>query len=163
MAVCGLAFQVYPRVCGGSVPAVGRGGLRMGLSPRVRGKLRNSLESHAKTRSIPACAGEAMALRNAPAKLKVYPRVCGGSRAPLDAKMAAQGLSPRVRGKPSCGTKGWPAGRSIPACAGEANWAAKTAMASSVYPRVCGGSPDRRENRLIRQGLSPRVRGKRLH
>ena len=29
-----------------------------------------------------------------------------------------------------------------------------------VYPRVCGGSVGGRRGRLVKQGLSPRVRGK---
>ena len=70
------------------------------------------------------------------------------------------GLSPRVRGKPAREILRWPAGRSIPACAGEAAQPLMSAAVSRVYPRVCGGSVDEPwvDSRIY--GLSPRVRGK---
>ena len=50
--------EVYPRVCGGAsaTPAGRQGGL--GLSPRVRGSLRQPRHHPARNGSIPACAGE---------------------------------------------------------------------------------------------------------
>ena len=51
---------------------------------------------------------------------------------------------------------------SIPACAGEAGAGAGGAGRNSVYPRVCGGSVLIRVSANHREGLSPRVRGKRI-
>ena len=49
---------VYPRVCGGTMPANTRGRSIIGLSPRVRGNLLLMRCSLVSIRSIPACAGE---------------------------------------------------------------------------------------------------------
>ena len=48
---------------------------------------------------------------------------------------------------------------SIPACAGEPSAAASSASASTVYPRVCGGTSVPGWRILTGLGLSPRVRG----
>ena len=112
--------SVYPRVCGGSDAerAVCRCG--RGLSPRVRGKLNIDGQRQGERRSIPACAGEARPYSCSMNRRSVYPRVCGGSVFQYLFRIAAPGLSPRVRGKRRTA---YPAARfrgSIPACAGEA-------------------------------------------
>ncbi len=50
---------------------------------------------------------------------------------------------------------------SIPACAGEPESGDQGRYAEEVYPRVCGGTRERRSGPLCRGGLSPRVRGNR--
>ena len=70
-------------------------------------------------RSIPAWAGET-SLPRIPAHITaVYPRVGGGNRIPIADKAAAEGLSPRGRGKPSATAGVTAMARSIPAWAGE--------------------------------------------
>ena len=49
--------------------------------------------------------------------------------------------------------------RSIPACAGEPRSAVGRRLAGRVYPRVCGGTDERRGPERLAPGLSPRVRG----
>ena len=126
--------RVYPRVCGGTwcggsarCWAIGS----RGLSPRVRGNRHFDQSPHDLAR--------------------VYPRVCGGT------EPRGQGLSPRVRGKPT----GLSRPGSIPACAGEPSFRPKSARpgkglsprvrgnrtvniqptpVTRVYPRVCGGT-----------------------
>ena len=49
---------VYPRVCGGTNTILRLPLVNWGLSPRVRGNLQPLLVGMARTRSIPACAGE---------------------------------------------------------------------------------------------------------
>ena len=49
---------VYPRVCGGTILSRTTTTGWLGLSPRVRGNLREGVRSTANVRSIPACAGE---------------------------------------------------------------------------------------------------------
>ena len=51
------------------------------------------------------------------------------------------------------------AGGSIPACAGEPPDSGTIWAASSVYPRVCGGTPTMTVSNASIKGLSPRVRG----
>ena len=74
-----ILTTVYPRVCGGSRPVAPSSAPSSGLSPRVRGKRCRPPPGHRFPRSIPACAGEAPALREPPPPSWVYPRVCGGS------------------------------------------------------------------------------------
>ena len=75
------ARRVYPRVCGGSGVIAGDGGGVRGLSPRVRGKHLQVGPHRQAAGSIPACAGEALTAAAPVSYRKVYPRVCGGSRA----------------------------------------------------------------------------------
>ena len=120
---------VYPRVCGGSPPAVALAEGGIGLSPRVRGKLVHQRGSSAAIRSIPACAGEAGIGGRIFRITGVYPRVCGGSVRASSTSSKSEGLSPRVRGKrPGSGCPARPM-RSIPACAGEAR------AQSPLHPR----------------------------
>ena len=53
-----IVGEVYPRVCGGTLPCREVLKFWLGLSPRVRGNPSNVLPSSRYARSIPACAGE---------------------------------------------------------------------------------------------------------
>ena len=152
---------VYPRVCGGSGDCADTSGIGDGLSPRVRGKLRPPAPFLGGYRSIPACAGEALAGKVQQWAVEVYPRVCGGSGVGVVETSSSWGLSPRVRGKRYAGAVLPGAERSIPACAGEADWRSPSPSSGKVYPRVCGGSLGLAGWGRPLRGLSPRVRGKR--
>ena len=150
---------VYPRVCGGTRRARAIKDAIDGLSPRVRG---NPVADEVLTincGSIPACAGEPVPHGRGVSPGWVYPRVCGGTVAMEHTLPAMPGLSPRVRGNPAarCGSPS--SSRSIPACAGEPCICSGGDCLTRVYPRVCGGTPQRRKYRRRLQGLSPRVRG----
>ena len=153
-------FGVYPRVwgnrafnhaaphVGGSIPACAGeppwthrlGHSLWGLSPRVRGNLCALAQRQADRRSIPACAGEP-GQASVPARLvKVYPRVCGGTKDDLVANTGYDGLSPRVRGNLPASAIVLPSYRSIPACAGEPRPQPQCRFELRVYPRVCGGT-----------------------
>ena len=134
--------------------------LERGLSPRVRGKRRHTASGTSSNRSIPACAGEALASSSAAMARTVYPRVCGGSSSRSLLCVGLVGLSPRVRGKLIGRFRRIPQPRSIPACAGEAVDSGFGGGHHRVYPRVCGGSPRKRQVYYWAAGLSPRVRGK---
>ena len=72
-------FGVYPRVCGGTPQGGEVMGIRVGLSPRVRGN-RSVCTVTGRTRgSIPACAGEPVVCPRGATGRGVYPRVCGGT------------------------------------------------------------------------------------
>ena len=75
-------FKVYPRVCGGTNGQLTgyADTLASGLSPRVRGNLRNG-----------GIEGRLVAAGS-------IPRVCGGTYVMGALRPAARGLSPRVRG-----------------------------------------------------------------
>ena len=157
------ALLVYPRVCGGSRKPSAAPPSFNGLSPRVRGKQQRLLTSGARQRSIPACAGEAVLLASNQSLTAVYPRVCGGSAPRRFGNAGTAGLSPRVRGKHGAAPAAELQPGSIPACAGEAVSVAGVTGTGKVYPRVCGGSLLAGAILGIPEGLSPRVRGKRLH
>ena len=57
-----VPLSVYPRVCGGTCTTLAGCITRVGLSPRVRGNLRNPPGRFQPDRSIPACAGEPLGL-----------------------------------------------------------------------------------------------------
>ena len=154
-----VAIKVYPRVCGGTclLAPVALGFL--GLSPRVRGNLGRVQSLDDDFRSIPACAGEPIDAGCRRTRIRVYPRVCGGTLYQEWQINSVEGLSPRVRGnrKRRCPAVRCPG--SIPACAGEPWHSAPTSTRYQVYPRVCGGTAQVFAVRRVRRGLSPRVRG----
>ncbi len=155
------ASRVYPRVCGGTKTWAGVSGSTTGLSPRVRGNRCLYSGGDPRTGSIPACAGEPGVRSPKLRRIRVYPRVCGGTCAPLRCDVPHQGLSPRVRGNLRAAPMRCPAPGSIPACAGEPRSHPTGVGGAGVYPRVCGGTMA--ASRLSRSscGLSPRVRGNR--
>ena len=131
---------VYPRVCGGTGPRSRAATSFASLSPRVRGNLVREGGTRAGLRSIPACAGEPSPPCATQGILRVYPRVCGGTRYPGRGEGRDPGLSPRVRGnRVMFGRRNEMKG-SIPACAGEPPSARLPRHPSAVYPRVCGGT-----------------------
>ena len=134
-----LGQQVYPRVCGGTIPKTDKMLTVTGLSPRVRGNLAQRRMHRPNLGSIPACAGEPSRSSNP----------C----------LRAWGLSPRVRGNPKASVNGRAVPGSIPACAGEPVGVVMMPARPGVYPRVCGGTAGRPSSQNDRSGLSPRVRG----
>ena len=156
------AIGVYPRVCGGNLSTPMARWSLGGLSPRVRGKLPVVRNFTSISGSIPACAGETRICWVCRQCYEVYPRVCGGNSRSSLARSRPVGLSPRVRGKQMEEGDVRMLQGSIPACAGETPWTPWTPWTPEVYPRVCGGNPAAYPIGILSQGLSPRVRGKRL-
>ncbi len=157
----GVRCGVYPRVCGGtSGDAAGTAGA-FGLSPRVRGNPLRGRWWALKGRSIPACAGEPETGERRPRRNRVYPRVCGGTRARRSIDRRGAGLSPRVRGNLLPNQPPVLPRRSIPVCAGEPVLRSWRTTRRRVYPRVCGGTDSEVHSRHPTHGLSPRVRGNR--
>ena len=152
--------SVYPRVCGGNVRGSGGLATEAGLSPRVRGKQPLIAPRPRGLGSIPACAGETVSSPCTKRVYSVYPRVCGGNSRPYPPARWQHGLSPRVRGKLAALPARPLAARSIPACAGETSCHLGVCRGPTVYPRVCGGNLLSAALSSLREGLSPRVRGK---
>ncbi len=151
--------RVYPRVCGGTEFERSVGNSVYGLSPRVRGNPHHAAKMPLSMRSIPACAGEPLGSLHQSPPVRVYPRVCGGTKIVLHLGHCAIGLSPRVRGNPTALCHGALPQRSIPACAGEPYIIRMRKAAGEVYPRVCGGTGGWDIRKSLIKGLSPRVRG----
>ena len=150
-------------MCGGTRRRLADRRIRNGLSPRVRGNPNRYPWEYTLTGSIPACAGEPRSKTSRAARSRVYPRVCGGTSLVVESPSRAGGLSPRVRGNlKRCLVDSLGSG-SIPACAGEPQSETESEANDMVYPRVCGGTRPRASPRRGWSGLSPRVRGNRLH
>ena len=146
-------------MCGGTNKRRSNSQPTKGLSPRVRGNLAATVVPPPGGGSIPACAGEPMGKPMLSYMCRVYPRVCGGTRAEFRSGFLDKGLSPRVRGNRICTQPERVNLRSIPACAGEPWPLCASETLSRVYPRVCGGTTLNRGKMAIVSGLSPRVRG----
>ena len=146
-------------MCGGTAESAPPAVSPRGLSPRVRGNPNQVARNRNCSGSIPACAGEPLLRHRRAGIQQVYPRVCGGTGVEGLVQPPLVGLSPRVRGNHGLPYRRpvWP--WSIPACAGEPLGGGLVDGHSGVYPRVCGGTPQRTEHQLASQGLSPRVRG----
>ena len=130
---------VYPRACGGTRASAWYSVAMPGLSPRLRGNRREDVDHAARSRSIPAPAGEPILSAPSWPAHPVYPRACGGTPAPLLRRASCPGLSPRLRGNPFPHSSA-----SIP---------------GEVYPRACGGTLEQIPNTGGDHGLSPRLRG----
>ena len=115
----GRSDGVYPRPCGGTRPTCARGRDIQGLSPPVRGNLRQSGHAGNSTGSIPARAGEPTAHQKMCPMSGVYPRPCGGTVQSAAAHLQSRGLSPPVRGNRTRKNTNLAAMGSIPARAGE--------------------------------------------
>ena len=115
-----LSFcRVDPRVCGGTFARrIARYAL-VGLSPRLRGNQERADGLLSRRRSIPASAGEPPLGYWHLGRLRVYPRVCGGTGGGQFLAQDATGLSPRLRGNRMFPEGCYPEPGSIPASAGE--------------------------------------------
>ena len=151
--------RVYPRVCGEATIVSGTGATGKGLSPRVRGSHEATDEDNEYHGSIPACAGKPLDLLVRFDNDRVYPRVCGEAKQPLQGQMILAGLSPRVRGSRESFACRPPTIGSIPACAGKPVSFPPSHDPAKVYPRVCGEASSRWRCVVESTGLSPRVRG----
>ena len=150
---------VYPRTCGGTGRPRAVAASSQGLSPHVRGNLRQRLGCRVGDGSIPARAGEPVSGISLAIGHRVYPRTCGGTQFGICLGRSLWGLSPHVRGNrlgldPLAGGRG-----SIPARAGEPGMDHWLRRHLRVYPRTCGGTWLVLAKRLDMQGLSPHVRG----
>ena len=133
----------------------------VGLSPRVRGNPCPGSPFSPPIGSIPACAGEPIRAPLVLLRMRVYPRVCGGTYETTSFTPYAVGLSPRVRGNHGIPYLTECLDGSIPACAGEPLPWGRGTICSRVYPRVCGGTLPLFVTVAQGVGLSPRVRGNR--
>ena len=111
--------EVYPRVYGGTSSKHCPTCPARGLSPRVRGNLQEHGHAIAALRSIPACTGEPEYGHAMPVRLRVYPRVYGGTAGRVCRDAKRTGLSPRVRGNLKQRSAITFLNGSIPACTGE--------------------------------------------
>ena len=94
------ACPAHPRACGENSCWVKPAPVRMGSSPRVRGKPRPAREHRRRSRLIPARAGKTASIEAAHSCAWAHPRACGENLMITRRWRVCQGSSPRVRGKP---------------------------------------------------------------
>ena len=111
--------EVYPHVCGADSATCRKSVISLGLSPRVRGRPKNSFPMRFRLRSIPTCAGQTRRWSFTRITRPVYPHVCGADEKIKRRMMCRFGLSPRVRGRPIGRGVSVVTGGSIPTCAGQ--------------------------------------------
>ena len=152
----------HPRVCGENKCVTTAASLKVGSSPRVRGKLLNGHLMAAFVGLIPACAGKTRLLRHPARRRPAHPRVCGENTSLPVCQLLLPGSSPRVRGKQ--GRNRCPASLQglIPACAGKTITKGETHHESAAHPRLCGENCSAQGLAQGSVGSSPRVRGKRV-
>ena len=132
----------------------------MGSSPRGRGKLGGVVYVRQPPGLIPAWAGKTPPHQGPGTLPPAHPRVGGENVSQTTFAVRAGGSSPRGRGKRSWSAAGAGGGRLIPA------WAGKTFMVSGgswrrpAHPRVGGENHAPGGRARVRDGSSPRGRGK---
>ena len=151
--------EVYPRLRGGSHKRMVSRAIAEGLSPPTRGIRLPSLFFLCLGRSIPAYAGDPLALALLSLSWQVYPRLRGGSAQRGHWARPPIGLSPPTRGIQQAVRCVVLEFRSIPAYAGDPCIVATPVLASTVYPRLRGGSQVQCGGYAAMQGLSPPTRG----
>ena len=134
---------------------------RVGLSPRGRGNQRERSPHSRRGGSIPAWAGEPPARVVMEPRIRVYPRVGGGTRYKAAVRAAHRGLSPRGRGNQAKPVEPSLNNGSIPAWAGEPQSDDISESLIWLYPRVGGGTALPTVYAVDVTGLSPRGRGNR--
>ena len=125
----------------------------------MRGNPESSLVWTDDAGSIPAHAGQPVTLTLNLAKLPVYPRACGATKAKAAKGKAQQGLSPRMRGNRRRPLPFLAAIGSIPAHAGQPGLRPPRSALMAVYPRACGATITMEDKQPHEIGLSPRMRG----
>ena len=135
--------------------------MKVGSSPRVRGKLWDLVAVFVNAGLIPACAGKTFPAMSRVRYIRAHPRVCGENTNDTISAALEGGSSPRVRGKHAPAETRSAGERLIPACAGKTPVTLNVTSAAGAHPRVCGENPRPRPDASQDSGSSPRVRGKR--
>ena len=111
--------RAHPRACGENGHKVCRAALRVGSSPRMRGKLSLPLDRIEPGGLIPAHAGKTRELQRELLDLSAHPRACGENSSIERERLMLRGSSPRMRGKRRLIIGGLITSRLIPAHAGK--------------------------------------------
>ncbi len=123
-----------PRACGGDCEGWGQASLRLGGSPRVRGRLSIHVPASRPRRRIPARAGATPSPAPVSRRSWEDPRACGGDGITRGSLSQRLGGSPRVRGRHllSCGHTSWSA--SFPSVAFRSATEIGTKVAARLSP-----------------------------
>jgi len=151
--------QVHPRACG-EHSATTKGGLPAdGSSPRLRGTRLVDPTFSARSRFIPAPAGNTATLAGTAVEGAVHPRACGEHLSQIRTSASAVGSSPRLRGTPPPKAGSGVVFRFIPAPAGNTRYLRAGRVLQQVHPRACGEHLISAARFEGISGSSPRLRG----
>ena len=150
----------HPRACGANSVSPLKPSAVNGSSPRVRGKHRRACEAAARSRIIPARAGQTTSPSSVIAICTDHPRACGANLGAHWEGATGCGSSPRVRGKHRVADVGGWRPRIIPARAGQTPPLVGERAADADHPRACGANFVAKVSLPNGSGSSPRVRGK---
>ena len=133
--------RAHPRVGGGNYSSLNRRAVIPGSSPRGRGKPPDHAGAWRGLGLIPAWAGETPLSIASRRLFRAHPRVGGGNFAHGWMRRAAEGSSPRGRGKPQLPRLVVQGRGLIPAWAGETRSRPALPTWAGAHPRVGGGNP----------------------
>ena len=150
----------HPRACGANPPTQSATPSSPGSSPRVRGKPASPSPTSSTRRIIPARAGQTCVRTRDGVPSSDHPRACGANSRRSVCMSCASGSSPRVRGKLVGRGHTVKPRRIIPARAGQTWLVLLVMVVSPDHPRACGANIEAQQERELRAGSSPRVRGK---
>ena len=154
--------RAHPRVGGENVADVRVARSAEGSSPRGRGKLSRDFDPGVTRGLIPAWAGKTVGLLRPMPQPWAHPRVGGENQPNESYEASVTGSSPRGRGKPAHACVDQDSVGLIPAWAGKTMSAHRGARRRSAHPRVGGENAQRGFQPRLREGSSPRGRGKPL-
>ena len=150
----------HPRACGANLISLSAITLRIGSSPRMRGKRGRGDETVLEVRIIPAHAGQTAPRRAWTLAPPDHPRACGANRDGKAENPMADGSSPRMRGKRWLSRCRRRSLRIIPAHAGQTSKVRRSVTHSPDHPRACGANKTETTSIPEIDGSSPRMRGK---
>ena len=130
----------FPRVGGGS-PCDSGAAAAAGVPPRGRGFPAGRSRTRAYRTGSPAWAGVPLYRLNLFLFAERFPRVGGGSPAPVRRRLHSARVPPRGRGFPSAPSAAFPFAPGSPAWAGVPPILSAVSSSSLRFPRVGGGSP----------------------
>ena len=128
----------------------------------MRGKLGQFQHHHVKKRIIPAHAGQTAPMRAHCPLWSDHPRACGANPACVARNRPIRGSSPRMRGKRLRLKHVVGLVRIIPAHAGQTIRQTGLLANGADHPRACGANCSDRWPPYVKNGSSPRMRGKRF-
>ena len=150
----------HPRVGGENLDKGASGLMASGSSPRGRGKPKCRNKPHCFERLIPAWAGKTRASRSFARPRGAHPRVGGENGSNETIALPLSGSSPRGRGKQRSALVQVAVVRLIPAWAGKTPPTFWKPSSAAAHPRVGGENHRRSAPNGIKNGSSPRGRGK---
>ena len=150
----------HPRARGENVLLSSRCAVRVGTSPRTRGKLTSRYRASHVWRNIPAHAGKTPRNIISESTMQEHPRARGENKGNELTQVMGSGTSPRTRGKLPFHGPHLPSTRNIPAHAGKTIPIKILKKCSKEHPRARGENPLKRNIVHVIRGTSPRTRGK---